>query len=154
MSIFRKNYWCVRSIWPEQSEKPIILSRGYTPLILCTVFWNIFHRRAIPTLGSFRTHSRKLKKHSEVKYQSILYHLQMKGSLDVPIGKRSHEETEGFNEEENSRVHSRPRAGESEPQSMLTDRNLTGLIFISKINHKNRCFIPSTKNYFSGIQVE
>ena len=48
----------------------------------------------------------------------------MKGSLDGPIGKRSHEETVGFNEEENSRVHSRPRAGESEPQSMLSDCNL------------------------------
>jgi hypothetical protein len=89
-----------------------------------------------------------------MKYQSILYHLRMKGSLDGPIGKRSHEETEGFDEEENSRVHSRPRAGESEPQSMLTDCNLTGSIFISKINHKNRCFIPSTRNYFGGIQVK
>ena len=45
----------------------------------------------------------------------------MKGSLNEPIGKRSHEETEGFNEEENSRVQSRPRAGESVPQSMLSD---------------------------------
>jgi hypothetical protein len=78
----------------------------------------------------------------------------MKGSLNGFIGKRSHEKTEGFNEEENSRVHSRPRAGEIEPQSMLSDCNLTGLIFISKMNHKNRCFIPSTKNYFGGIQVK
>ena len=78
----------------------------------------------------------------------------MKGSLNEPIGKRSHEETEGFNEEENSRVHSRPRAGESVPQSMLSVCNLTGLVFISKINHRHRCFIPSTKNYFGGIQVK
>jgi hypothetical protein len=78
----------------------------------------------------------------------------MKGSLNEPIGKRSHEETEGFNEEENSRVQSRPRAGESVPQSMLSDCNLTGLVFISKINHRHRCFIPSTKNYFGGIQVK
>ena len=78
----------------------------------------------------------------------------MIGTQDVFVGKRNHGETEDSNEEENRRVHSRPRAGESEPQSMLSDCNLTGLIFISKMNHKNRCFIPSMKNYFGDIQVK
>jgi hypothetical protein len=39
-------------------------------------------------------------------------------------------------------------------QNLLTDVKMDGLIFVSKINHRNRCFIPSTKNYFAGVQVK
>jgi hypothetical protein len=39
-------------------------------------------------------------------------------------------------------------------QHLLTDVKMDGLIFVSKINHRNRCFIPSTKNYFAGVQVK
>jgi hypothetical protein len=74
--------------------------------------------------------------------------------VDSNVLKRSNEEMESCQEEENSRILTRPRAGESESQFMITDCNLKGLAFISKINHKNRSFIPSTKNYFGGIQVK
>jgi hypothetical protein len=39
-------------------------------------------------------------------------------------------------------------------QNLLADVKMDGLIFVSKINHRNRCFIPSTKNYFAGVQVK
>lgn len=39
-------------------------------------------------------------------------------------------------------------------QNVLTDVKMDGLIFVSKINHRNRCFIPSTKNSFAGVQVK
>lgn len=39
-------------------------------------------------------------------------------------------------------------------QTILTDIKMDGLLFVSKINHRNRCFIPSTKNYFAGVQVK
>jgi hypothetical protein len=42
----------------------------------------------------------------------------------------------------------------SKGQNVLTDVKMAGLIFVSKINHRNRCFIPSTKNYFAGVQVK
>eukprot|EP01035_Chromulina_nebulosa_P022399 gene22399-29003_t len=44
------------------------------------------------------------------------------------------------------------RAGESDPQSLL-ECNMNGLYFISLRNKNNKPFIPSTKNYFGGIQV-
>ena len=31
---------------------------------------------------------------------------------------------------------------------------MDGLVFVSKINHRNRCFIPSTENFFAGVQVK
>ena len=39
-------------------------------------------------------------------------------------------------------------------QKKLVDIVLDGLIFVTKINHKNRCFIPSTHNYFAGVRVQ
>lgn len=42
---------------------------------------------------------------------------------------------------------------EIDPQQVLKNIRLDGLYFISKINHKNRSFIPSTKNYFGDWQV-
>jgi hypothetical protein len=42
----------------------------------------------------------------------------------------------------------------SKEQNVLTDVKMAGLIFVSKINHRNRCFIPSTKNYLAGVQVK
>jgi hypothetical protein len=45
------------------------------------------------------------------------------------------------------------RANSSNPQNPLTDCNMKGLVFIAQVNQKNRCFIPSTKNYFGGIHV-
>ena len=39
------------------------------------------------------------------------------------------------------------------PQPLLTDISTEGLLFISKINKVGRGFIPSTKNFFGGIQV-
>lgn len=39
-------------------------------------------------------------------------------------------------------------------QKRLTGVKRNGLIFVSKINHRNRCFIPSTKNFFAGVQVK
>jgi|GEM_PF-6137969 len=47
----------------------------------------------------------------------------------------------------------RPRV-ESLSQSSLKNIRLDGLYFISKVNHRNRSFIPSTKNYFGGIQIK
>jgi hypothetical protein len=49
---------------------------------------------------------------------------------------------------------SRSRANSSEGQLLLKDIKTTGLVFVSKINHRNRCFIPSVKNYFGGVQVK
>ena len=47
----------------------------------------------------------------------------------------------------------KPRSEGSNPQPFLTGISMDGLLFISKINHKGRSFIPSSKNFFGGIQV-
>lgn len=66
--------------------------------------------------------------------------------------KRTHSET--ISEVDDCDCTSRPRANSSEGQTLLEDINTNGLVFVSKINHRNRCFIPSVKNYFGGVQVK
>jgi hypothetical protein len=70
--------------------------------------------------------------------------------MDV-LGKRTR--VDERNEERENYVRQRSHSNESE-QSMLVDCSLEGLVLVSKINHRNRSFIPSSKNYFGGIQVK
>jgi hypothetical protein len=72
--------------------------------------------------------------------------------MDVDLlGKRTR--VDECNEERGNKVSQRSHSNESK-RSMLADCSLEGLVLISKINHRNRSFIPSSKNYFGGIQVK
>ena len=48
----------------------------------------------------------------------------------------------------------RHRAGSSDPQARLHGITLNGLIFVSQRNKRNRSYIPSTNNFFGGVQVK
>jgi hypothetical protein len=110
------------------------------------------------------THFKKKKYHPKPQHLSISTEQsrhdevlpkpsrKRKGTAGGPGKERRHEEKEGFEEEGNDRDISRPLAGEIS-HSISHDCDLTGLVFISRIEEKNKCFIPSTKNYFGGIQV-
>ena len=58
------------------------------------------------------------------------------------------------NKDQDASLTVRRQRVESSPQPCLENVRLDGLLFISKINHRNRSFIPSTKNYFGGICVK
>ena len=66
------------------------------------------------------------------------------------LGKRSH----AVEHEEENNAGQRFHSNTSEPESMLADCALDGVALVSKINMRNRTFIPSSKNYFGGIQVK
>ena len=55
--------------------------------------------------------------------------------------------------DEDGQIQVKSRSEGSNPQSLLTDISTEGLLFISKVNKVGRNFIPSTKNFFGGIQV-
>ena len=48
--------------------------------------------------------------------------------------------------EEEYNVGQRSHSKTSEPQSMLTDCDMDGVVLVSKINLRNRSFIPSSEN--------
>ena len=58
-----------------------------------------------------------------------------------------------FTRDEDKQIQVKSRSEGSNPQSLLTDISTEGLLFISKVNKVGRNFIPSTKNFFGGIQV-
>ena len=55
--------------------------------------------------------------------------------------------------DEDGQIQVKSRSEGSNPQSLMTDISTEGLLFISKVNKVGRNFIPSTKNFFGGIQV-